>query len=192
MNSTTNPGGARPDGMPSKSKHRPLRVAVLAGVVLACLVGSGVALAAPGGWSPWVKADNGPADFDSSFCGFPIHVGIVLNQQYSREMTLADGTWIQQIKGLAVESLTNTDTKKSIPEYEVGPVSTTIYPDGSGLVVADGHHGFYFVPADQAAVGEPGLAYATGHVVETWAPNNGVLTSFNLSGRQTNICDVLR
>jgi hypothetical protein len=174
------------------SRHRPLRIAVLAGVALACLVGSGVALAGPGGWSPWVKVPSDAIDLDASMCGFAIHVGTVLDQQYSRNMKLANGTEIVQNKGLFVESLTNTDTNKTIIQYELGPQTTTTYPDGSIRGESWGHHGFFFYPPDQQSVNEPGVAYVTGHVVVTIAPGNGVVTSFTFTGRQTNICKLLK
>jgi hypothetical protein len=172
------------------SRRRPLRVAILAGVAMACLVGSGIASAGSGGWSNWAKVPSA-MDLDPTACGFPIHIVAVVNQQYQREMTLADGTVIQQVKGLFAMTFTNTDTSKTIFDYELGPLTSTNNPDGSGFLDAQGHHPFYFLPVDQANVGEPGLIFWTGRVHETW-DTSGTVTTFTLSGRQTNACNLLK
>jgi hypothetical protein len=173
------------------SRHRPLRVAVLAGVALACLVGSGVALAGPGGWSPWVKVDPVSFDFDTSVCPYPIHVGTVLDQQYTRDRTLADGSRIVQNKGLFVESLTNMDTKRTIIEYELGPQTITTYFDGSSRGESWGHHGFYTFPQDRERTGVPGLFYVAGREVVTSFPNGDVDT-ISYTGHLTDICKMLK
>jgi hypothetical protein len=122
--------------------------------------------------------------------GFPIHVGTVLDQQYQREITLADGTDIVQAKGPFVESLTNTNTNKTITDYELGSQTVTTYPDGSGRGEFWGHHGFYFYPVDQTPTG-PGLFYGTGHAVVTNDPSLNVL-SFSFTGPLRNMCNLLK
>ena len=171
-------------------RRRPLRGVVLVGVVVACLVGSAAALATDSYHR--VPVGNTPFDVGPQVCGFPIHVGIVSDNEYfTHQTTLADGTLIQQVNGRLVVSLTNTDSGKTIVKNESGPGTFTSYPDGSFLFDGLGHSFNFFGPIGQANTGEPGLVLTSGHVVVHYSATTGAADSFTLSGTQTNGCTLL-
>lgn len=168
-----------------------VRRGLVAAVVVTVLMASaGVTLAKPGNGAARVPLGNTPFDLPSSFCGFPIHVGVVSDKEYFiHSTTLADGTLIQRFTGKLVLSFTNTDTGTSITRNVSGPGTLTFYPDGSFLFDAQGRNVLAIDPIGQADTGEPGLVFTSGHVV-VLVPATGP-ESFTLSGTQTNGCTLL-
>lgn len=172
-----------------------LRRAVLAGgVALVFLVGAGVAPGDPGNGAVRIPLFGPPFDLPARYCGFPIHVEPITQNEYIiHDTTLPDGTEIQRITGNAVLRFTNLDTGKSIVENLSGPSTVTIYPDGSQLLDTQGHNLFIFGPLGQANTGEPGLVVTSGHAVVFYSAFMGGLLgqSFTLSGTQENLCALL-
>jgi hypothetical protein len=181
-------------GIRHSLRRRPLRGVVLAGVVVACLIGSGGALATKTASDSYhrVPVGNTPFDLGTQVCGFPIHVGIVSDKEYyTHQTTLADGTLIQQINGNLVLSFTNTINGKMIVENLSGPGTFTSYPDGSFLTNVQGLNSSFFGPIGQANTGEPGFVLSAGHLVIHYSATTGAADSFTLSGTQTNGCQLL-
>jgi len=155
------------------------------------LAGTGVAT--PGGDSPHrVPVNATPFDLGPGVCGFPIHVGVVADNEYfTHQETLPDGTLIQQINGRLVLSFTNTDTGKTIVKNVSGPGVFTTFPDGSFLQDTTGLTATYLGPIGQANTGEPGIVFTSGHLVVHFSGVTGAADSFELSGKQTNGCALL-
>jgi hypothetical protein len=170
------------------------RFALLGLAALATIgVLAGSAVATPSADSPHrVPVNNTPFDLGPGVCGFPIHVGVVADNEYfTHQETLPDGTLIQQVNGRLVLSFTNTDTNKTIVENVSGPGVFTTYPDGSFLLDAAGLTVSFFGPIGQANTGEPGLVFTSGHLVVHFSGVTGAADSFELSGTQTNGCALL-
>jgi len=170
------------------------RLALFGLAALAAVGGlAGAAVATPGDDSPHrVPVNNTPFDLPAQVCGFPIHVGVVVDKEYfTHQVTLPDGTLIQQVNGRLVLSYTNTDTGKTIVENLSGPGTFTSYPDGSFLTDATGLNANYFGPIGQANTGEPGFVLSSGHVVVHFSGVTGAADSFTLTGTQTNGCALL-
>jgi hypothetical protein len=167
------------------------RLGLLLGSVAAVLTLAAVAAASPGNGAVRVPVGNMPSDLGPEYCGFPIHVGIVSDNEYIIHDTVqADGTEILRITGKLVMSFTNENTGKSIVENTSGPGTITLPPDGSFVEAAEGNGAFPFDASDQASIGEPGLVFYSGHLVVTYPPT-GAAQSFKLSGTQTNACALL-
>jgi hypothetical protein len=171
-----------------------LAVGALAAVAVVVAAGYGyaaVASASPGNGAVRVPVGNTPFDISPDVCGFPVHVGIVSDKEFViHDTTSADGTEVVRITGKLVMSFTNEDTGKTIVENVSGPGTLTFPPDGSFRFDAQGLGVFIFTPADQASVGEPGIAFFSGHLVVTFPPT-GPAQSVTLSGKQTNGCALL-
>jgi len=163
------------------------------GVSTTALVLGTVASASPGNGNDAVRVPigNTPFDIGPQVCGFPIHVGVVADNEYIiHDTVLADGTEILQVAGKLVTSWTNEDTGKTIIENVSGPGTDTFFPDGSFIGDLHGNNAIDFYPDDQASTGEPGLVFFSGHAVLTFGPV-GPAQSFTLSGTQTNGCALL-
>lgn len=174
---------------------RPLRAALLSSVLLATVVGSGVALAAPNPNSGRLPANN--SSFDQTYCGFPLHAAVVTDKEYYRETILPNGNVIDKYSGTLVLSFTNTGNGKTVVLDLSGPFTATTYydgsqPDGSTLYDQRGTSYFDVNPAAQAATGEPGLIITTGHAVVLYGPTSGDLKTFSLSGQQIDGCALIR
>ena len=167
------------------------RALAVGGVVFAFLVGAAVAPATPGNGAVRVPAGNQPFDLDPADCGFPIHVGVVKDNEYIiHSTTLADGTLVQRITGSLLLSFTNTLTGKSVVQNIGGPGTVTFGADGSFRFDGQGHSAIFLDPVAQATTGMPGLAFTTGHVVFL-VDANGLVQSFTASGNQTDGCALL-
>ena len=169
--------------------HR--RLGLLLGIAAAALAFAAVAAAAPGNGAVRIPVGNEPSDLGPEYCGFPIHVAVVSDNEYIVHDTFkADGTEILQITGKLVMSFTNEDTGKSVVENTSGPGTITFPRDGSFAEDAHGNGAFPFDPSDQASTGEPGLVFYSGHLAVTYGPT-GPAQSFMLSGTQTDGCALL-
>ncbi len=139
--------------------------------------------------------DREPVTFDpftlpANRCGFPIDVEVVANKEYQDVVTLADGTTITRITGKLVLSFTNTVTGFTIVQNVSGPSTEIDHPDGTVTEILEGHSWFGFGPISQGNIGQPGLVFTSGRVVLQAA--GGAVTSFSLSGKQVNGCDLLQ
>jgi hypothetical protein len=132
--------------------------------------------------------NNEPFDVLPNRCGFPIHVGIVADNEY-QTVTTVNGATVKKITGKLVESYTNTNTGKTIVKNVSGPTTTTDYPDGSRLFEGTGNNRLLFGPVSQGNVHEPGLVFTSGKV--TYMGSGGFVTSFSLHGTQENGCALL-
>src|SRR5579884_1453208 len=123
-----------------EGRHRRARgsacrsLVLLASAAAAALALATVAAAAPGNGAVRVPVLGGPIDLSAAYCGFPIHVAIVSNNEYYIHLTtLPNGTLIARVTGSVVETFTNEETGKSVTVNVSGPGTTTYYPDGSIL-----------------------------------------------------------
>jgi hypothetical protein len=174
----------------ARPHHRYLRVAMTAGVMAMALASAGVTSAHSDNAAVREPVGNTPGDLDSSICGFPIHVEVVSDREYViHSSTLADGTLVLRFTGLLVERFTNMDTGKSATANVGGPVTLTLFPDGSVLFDGQGLAWFYFDAVGRAATGEPGLVFTAGHAIDHFGPN--VEETFTLSGSQVDGCRLL-
>jgi hypothetical protein len=131
-----------------------------------------------------------PFTLPANRCGFPIHIEAVADNEFQDVTTLADGTTITNIRGLLMLSFTNTNNGVTIVRNVSGPTTETDHPDGTGTFIGRGNNWFGFGPVSQGNTGEPGLVFTSGRVELQIA--GGFITSFALSGTQTNGCDLLR
>jgi hypothetical protein len=132
-----------------------------------------------------------PLDIPAEDCGFPIHVGVVEDKEFivsTREA--ADGSVTVRFTGKLILSFTNVDTDKTIVRDVSGPGWATFYTDGSLFFRSQGHSIGYNSPADQQAVGLPGLFFATGNLVGHFAPDLSA-QSITISGRVEDGCALL-
>src|SRR5690242_933181 len=146
-----------------------MRRAIFAGILptitaLAALVPAGAAQAREP--VPWATADM-PATYPARFCGFPVDVWAITNNEYQDVTTLADGTTITKVTGNLVLGWRNDVTGKTIVRHLNGPSTETDYPDGSRTVVEEGHNFTGFGPVSQMNTGEPGIVFTTGRFVVT-------------------------
>lgn len=131
-----------------------------------------------------------PFQLPAILCGFPIDVGVVLNNEFQDVVTLDDGTQITHITGNLVLSFTNTDTGFTITRELSGPTTRTEYPNGTGVFVGEGLNWFGFGPNSQKNTGQPGIVFTRGLVTLTF--NGNVINSFALKGKQENGCNLLK
>jgi hypothetical protein len=140
----------------------------------------------------WAANDREPVTFDPitlTGCGFPIDVDVVANKEFQEVTTLADGTIITRITGKLVLSFTNTVTGFTIVQNVSGPSTEIDHPDGTITEILEGHSWFGFGPRSQANIHQPGLVFTSGRVVLQAA--GGAVTSFSLSGKLVNGCELL-
>jgi hypothetical protein len=160
------------------------------------MAGAAIAATAPGALaagdaSPRVPAGNVPFDIPAADCGFPIHVGVLDDQEYYvRTITNADGSTTLRVTGYLLESFTNEQTGKTITENMSGPGSITINPDGSDSADVQGNSFGVASPASQQALGVPGVFFTTGHAVASYS-SAGNLVSLSVDGPTTNGCALL-
>jgi len=80
---------------------------VIATVAVSALALAAVAAASPGNGAVRVPLGNEPSDLGPEYCGFPIHVGIVSDNEYIIHDTFhTDGTEILRITGKLIQSFT--------------------------------------------------------------------------------------
>lgn len=169
----------------------------------AIFVGILAAITAFAALTPAASAqDREPLPFDpgtypaAKYCGFPVYVAAVLNNEYQNVRTLADGTTITEVTGNLVLSFTNTDTGETIVRHVSGPTKTVTHPDGTGTSVGEGNNWWSAGPVSRSlGLNVPPLFFTTGRaefVFEHRPPLvNPVATSFTLSGKQEDICALL-
>jgi hypothetical protein len=111
------------------------------------------------------------------------------NQYVIRQTTAPDGTTTLKITGNAQATVTNTDTGKSVSYNISGPGTIVIYPSNAFSIDAAGPNLLWTLP-ENSFPGVPTISYTTGHVT-VQVDESGRTTSYNLAGRQTDVCAVL-
>jgi hypothetical protein len=112
-----------------------------------------------------------------------------MNQYVIHETTAPDGTTTLQITGHAEASVTNQATGTSVTYNISGPGTVVIYPDGAFSIDAHGPNLLWTTP-ENSFPGVPTISYTTGHVT-LQVDASGLTTSYQLRGRQTDVCTVL-
>jgi hypothetical protein len=112
-----------------------------------------------------------------------------MNQYIIKETTAPDGTTTLMITGHARASVTNQSTGQSVSYNISGPGTVVIYPDGAFSIDAHGPNLLWTAP-ENSFPGVPTISYTTGHVT-LFVDASGETTSYQLRGRQTDVCAVL-
>jgi hypothetical protein len=160
-------------------------------LVLAVFCLCSVWAAPAGAASHRVPVDATPFDIPAESCGFPIHVGVVDDNEYIVKTREApDGSTTSRITGKLILSFTNTDSGKTIVRDVGGPAWFTVNSDGSLFVRNQGHAAGSNSPADQATTGLPGLFFVTGNLIAHFAPD-GSAESVTVSGLVEDGCALL-
>ncbi len=123
---------------------------------------------------------------DNGYCPFPVTIEYFSNQQI-RERVLPDGSTEYRFNGHAKAIVTNDATGESITYNISGPGTQRNYPDGSFTIDAGGPSVLWTSVENTQPAGVLPLAYTTGHVQLTVDPN-GQTTSYQLSGKSTDVC----
>ncbi|HEU4319685.1 MAG TPA: hypothetical protein VFS66_06350 [Acidimicrobiia bacterium] len=159
------------------------RMLVLAVAVLV-LAGASPAYAA--------KPERGPATpalIESDVCAFPVQ-----NSQEGNytETTFADGRIV--ITGSGRDTVTNVDADISLTLKTSGKITITEV-DGDQRLQASGRTLFWFYAGDQGPFGPVGangaLYYIVGHVDQILDQELLLVTSFEWSGRATELCSLI-
>ena len=112
-----------------------------------------------------------------------------MNQHIIKGTTAPDGTTTLKITGHARASVTNQSTGQSVSYNISGPGTVVIYPDGAFSIDAHGPNLLWTTP-ENSFPGVPTISYTTGHVT-LFVDASGQTTSYQLRGRQTDVCAVL-
>jgi hypothetical protein len=112
-----------------------------------------------------------------------------MNQYIIKETTAPDGTTTLKITGHARARVTNQSTGQSVSYNISGPGTVVIYPDGAFSIDAHGPNLLWTAP-ENSFPGVPTISYTTGHVT-LFVDASGQTTSYQLRGRQTDVCAVL-
>lgn len=113
-----------------------------------------------------------------------------LNQYIIHDTTdPVTGVRTQRITGNAQATVTNPSTGESVRYNISGPATVVINPDGSFSADAGGPN-LLWTTQDNSFPGVPTISYTTGHVTFQVAAS-GQTTSYQLRGRQTDVCAVL-
>jgi hypothetical protein len=112
-----------------------------------------------------------------------------MNQYIIHQTTAPDGTTTLKIAGHAEATVTNQTTGMSVAYNISGPGTLVIHPDGAFSIDAHGPNLLWTAP-ENSFPGVPTISYTTGHVTVQVAAF-GQTTSYQLRGRQTDVCAVL-
>jgi hypothetical protein len=74
-----------------------------------------------------------PFDLPANYCGFPVHFEFPVNKEYATVSTGPDGSTIYKVTGALFDTLTNTETGKTITVNASGPGTSTFSADGTRL-----------------------------------------------------------
>ena len=166
--------------------------------IRACFAAALVAMTAMGALSvaPAAAADPRiplpPTDvaLDDQFCAFPVNIHFTDANQYIIHQTVApDGTTTLDITGRARATVTNVSTGKQVSYNISGPGTIVIFPDGAFSIDAHGPN-LLWTRRDLSFPGVPAISYTTGHV-RVQVDASGDTTDHSLSGRRTDVCQVL-
>ena len=169
-----------------------MRFLVIAIAACVLLVGSvGSVSAVPPDREPLVAE---PLEFAAGdVCEFALLIETTVNRGTFRTFYDRNGdVRVNLITGSGVSRYTNLETGESI-ELVGGGVGVLSDPgDGTFVIDARGLASFYFFPGDQTPVGEgSGLWVVSGRARSVLDLATNVVTSFESSGRLTDICAAL-
>ena len=162
------------------------------GYLTAALVLVGLLSATPAGATdPRVPLPTQDPVVLEGYCdGFTAVVTITeMNQYIIHQTTAPDGTTTLQVAGHAEATVTNQTTGASASYNISGPGTLVLYPDGAFSLDVHGPNLLWTAPEDSFP-GVPTISYTTGHVTLDVAAS-GLTTSYQLRGRQTDVCAVL-
>jgi hypothetical protein len=163
---------------------------------IAIAAASAAAVVLAGGGSavadrPQIAVNNTSSDLPASYCGFPVHVGVVAdNEYYIHQTQEPDGSVVLLVTGKLFMGVENTTTGRTIEVNASGPGRDVFYPDGSISAERTGSFSHWATPAQQAQFGLPGLFPATGLATAT-LDTSGTITSFHSNGKVTDLCAAL-
>jgi hypothetical protein len=163
-----------------------------AGLLAVALSLTGLLMATPAGASdPRLPLPTPePLELTGYCTGFTaVITWTAFNQYIIQQTTSPDGTTTLQITGHAQVTVTNQTTGESVSYNVSGPGTAVFYPDGTFSVDAAGPNLFWTLP-QFSYQGVPAISYTTGHVTFT-VDDSGQTTSYQLEGRQTDVCAVL-
>jgi hypothetical protein len=162
------------------------------GVLAVALVLLGLLAAAPAGAQrPHTPVATPPPVELEGYCDdFTAVVTFTkMNQYIIHETTAPDGTTTQKITGHAEATVTNQSTGASVTYNISGPGTLVFYPDDAFSIDAHGPNLLWTTP-ENSFPGVPTISYTTGHVT-LFVDASGQTTSYQLQGRQTDVCAVL-
>jgi hypothetical protein len=141
----------------SASVLRVLQISLL-GAVLASVIGVPTAMARNDPFHTYLAPS--PFDLDATYCGFPVHVGVLVDREYATSSTTSDGDTVLHITGSLRYRLTSPT--RSIDLNASGPADVIFGIDDSVTIVGRGTGLQPFTPDQAADTGMPGLALFTG------------------------------
>ena len=106
-----------------------------------------------------------PFDLPASYCGFPVHVGIAENNEYSAVSMTANGSTIIKTTGSFVAVVTNESSGHSQTVNASGPGTITVDPDGVNATIKIEGLGLFYA-ANGTAYGLPSDLVATSGLTE--------------------------
>jgi len=165
---------------------------VLGGMAAAVFLAVGVTAAWAG------KPDKGPFTPEpivlqpGEACAFPVEIAPASSGSF-KAATFGDGRFA--ITGSGYDRVTNLSTSASVVLHSTGNLTTTELPNGDLRIRGSGRTLFFLFEGDQGPFGEvgfPGALYQIGgHADETLDLDANVITSFEWSGRATEICGLI-
>lgn len=169
-------------------RHTVAKRVVVLGVAVLILAGASVAQAAQPERAPYTPdptlLEPGQA------CGF----GVEIAQEGNYTQTVFDdGTFV--VTGSGQDRVTNLDDDISLTLRTSGKLTMSESMDGDLRIQASGRTVFYLFEGDQGPFGLvdfPGaLYYIVGHVDEILDLDTDTVTSFEWSGRATQLCSLI-
>jgi len=167
----------------------------LRGFIAVPLILAGLLTAAPAGaqrpHEPVPLPDPHPVVLPQElYCsGFTAVVTYTKLNQYIIRQTTVDGVTTLKITGHAQATVTNQSTGESVTYNISGPGTVVIYPDGAFSIDAHGPN-LLWTELANSYPGVPTISYTTGHVT-LFVNASGLTTSYQLAGRQTDVCAIL-
>lgn len=141
----------------SASVLRVLQISIV-GAVLASVVGVPMAAARNDPFHVYLAPS--PFFLDATYCGFPVHVDVLVDREYATSSTTPDGDTVLHITGSLRYRLTSPT--RSIDLNASGPADVIFGIDDSVTIVGRGTGLQPFTPDQAADTGMPGLALFTG------------------------------
>jgi hypothetical protein len=132
---------------------RPLLPAIAAGLAGVVLIGA-PQIAAANSDPHRSFAAAGPLDLPASFCGFPVHIGVVANNEYQTVSLAPDGSTLIKVTGRFVDSATNEVSGRTVTVNASGPSTLTVPTEGTILTYV-GHGLTLLYAANATSFGLP-------------------------------------
>lgn len=121
---------------------------------------------------------------------FDVAEHVVASKVYEMDRVAKDGTIVIHFSGTFVIELTNMTSEKSLTFNAGGPVSVTVAPDGTQVVVARGLSLGVFDAATAAKFKVPMLAYSSGRITLV-QDASGAATAITTTGNLRDVCALL-